>query len=97
MHFDEPLSQADRDLIRAHHEELKDHIPADVQKILDHMDANCSRRPPTERSHPLPCPVALDDATAGTSQPPLDRSHPLPRQVEVEAAMEDLEEKSMSD
>ena len=95
MHSDESLTQADKDLIRAHHEELKDHIPAHVQKIMDHMDANCSGRPLTEKSHPLPRQVTLEDTMAGTSRPLVDRSHQPPRQVEVEAAMEDLKEKSI--
>ena len=81
-------------MIRTHHEELRDHIPAEVQRIWDYIDANGSRRPAIERSHPLPSPVALEDTVAGTSRPPLDRSHPLPCQIEAEAAMKDVEERS---
>lgn len=94
MHSEEPLTQADKDLIEAHREELKDHITAHVQKILDHIEANCTRRPPIEKSHQLPRQIVLEDAMVGTSQPPLERIHQLPRQVAIEAAMEDLEEKS---
>ena len=91
MHSDEPLSQEDRELIKAHREELRDHDPADVQWIWDHIDSSCYRQPPVNRSHPLPRPVALEDAAVGTSRAILDRSHPLPRQVEAEAAMKDVE------
>ena len=94
MHSDKPLSQEDKDLIRAHREELRDHVPADVQRIWDFIDGNCYGRPRVNRSHPLPHPVALEDVVAGTSRPALDRSHPLSYQVETEAAMKDVEERS---
>ncbi|XP_072148509.1 uncharacterized protein [Setaria viridis] len=45
MHFDAPLTQADKDLIQAHREELKDHFPAHIKKIVDSIEANTSRKP----------------------------------------------------
>ena len=95
MYSDEPLSQEDKDLIRAHREELKDHIPTNIQWIWDFIDGNNYRHPQVDRSHPLPRPVVLGDAAAGTSCPAMDQSHPLPRQVEAEAVMKDIEERSI--
>ena len=92
MHSDELLSQEDKDLIRAHHDELQEHVPADVRRIWDFLDGNDHRRPQADRSHALPRQIVLEDAAAGTSHPAMDRSHPLPRQVEAEAAMKEIEE-----
>ena len=79
MHSDEPLSQEDKDLIRAHRDELQEHVPADIRRIWDFLDGNARRRPQADRSHPLPPQVVLEDAAAGTSRPAMGRSHPLPR------------------
>ena len=92
MYSDEPLSQEYKDLIRAHRDELKEHVPADVRRIWDFLDGNDHRRPQADRSHALPCQTVLEDAATGTSRPAMDRSHPLPRQVEAEASMKEIEE-----
>ena len=60
MHSDEPLSQANIDLIRAHSEELKGHVRADVEKYWDRINAHCPKRLPTEKSPPLPHQVETE-------------------------------------
>ena len=86
------MSSEDKDLIRAHCDELREHVSADARRVLDFLESNACRRPQADRSHPLPPQVLLEDAAAGTSRPAMDRSHPLPRQVEAEAAMKEIEE-----
>jgi len=68
--------------------DLEDDIATEARKILDFVERNGSRRPPIDRSHPLPRQVVLEDAGAGTSRPPVD----LPRQVEAEISMKAIEE-----
>nr|TKW09447.1 hypothetical protein SEVIR_6G095100v2 [Setaria viridis] len=92
MHSDEPLPQEDKDLIRAHRDELQEHVPADIRRIWDFLDGNVRRQPQADGSHLLPQQIVLEDAATGTSRPAIDWSHPLPRQVEAEAAVKEIEE-----
>ena len=92
MHSDEPLSQADIDLIRAHSEELKDHISADVQKYWDRINAHCPKRPPTEKSPPLPHQVETEAAMENREEKKTRLLIELCNQAETGATIEDPKE-----
>lgn len=92
IHSEDPLSSEDMELIRALRDELRDHVTVEARVVLEFVESNGSQRSPTDRSHPLPPRVALEDAAAGTSRPATDWSHPLPRQAEAEASMKKIEE-----
>ena len=98
MHSEEPLSQADRNLIRTHAEELRDHVPAAVQEYSDLINAHLSvrKRPSSAKSSSLPCKAKTEVAMEDLEEEKTRLLKELCNQAETGATAEDLKEKRLT-
>ena len=64
LHSDDHLSEINKALIRAHREEVRDHLPTHIKVIVDSIEANGRARP----MQPPPSRVNIEEQMADVEE-----------------------------